>query len=77
MLARFRQHSLTAIEAAEQLGVTGSRLYTLSTDYLRACAQKKADSWIPGTSGGNHTTVWPKAVTDLLKRRLAGSPPCP
>ena len=39
MLAAFRQRSLTATEAAEQLGVTGSRLYTLSTDYLRACAR--------------------------------------
>jgi hypothetical protein len=77
VLAGFRQRSLTAIEAAEQLGVTGSRFYTLSTDYLRAYAQEKADSWIPGTSGGDHTTVWPKAVTDLLKKRLAGSPPCP
>ncbi len=77
MLAAFRQRSLTAAEAAEQLGVTGSRLYTLSTDYLRACAQKKAHLWIPGTSGGDHTPDWPKPVTDLLKKRLACSPPCP
>jgi hypothetical protein len=77
VLAAFRQRSLTAAEAAEQLGVTASRLYTLSTDYLRACAQKKAHSWIPGTSGGDHATDWPKPVTDLLKKRLACSPPCP
>ena len=77
MLAAFRQRSLTATEAAEQLGVTGSRLYTLSTDYLRACARKEAATWIPGTSGGDHTTTWPKPVTDLLEKRLACSPPCP
>ena len=60
MLAAFRQRSLTATEAAGQLGVTGSRLYMLATDYLRACARKEADSWLPGTSGGDHTTTWPK-----------------
>ena len=77
MLAAFRQRSLTATEAAEQLGVTGSRLYTLSTDYLRACARAQAHSWIPGTSGGDHTPDWPKPVVDLLHKRLACSPPCP
>jgi hypothetical protein len=77
VLASFRQRSLTAAQAAEQLGVTGTHLYTLASDYLRACACKQADSWIPGTSGGNHTTAWPKHVTDLLKKRLACSPPCP
>jgi hypothetical protein len=33
--------------------------------------------WIPGTSGGDHTTAWPEPITDLLKKRLACSPPCP
>jgi hypothetical protein len=77
VLACFRQHSLTAIEAAQQLGLTSSRFYTLFSEYLRACARKEADSWIPGTSGGDHTPTWPKPVTDLLKKRLACSPPCP
>ena len=77
MLAAFRQHSLTATEAAAQLGVTGSRLYTLSTDYLRACARKQAGLWVAGTSGGDHTTAWPEPVIALLKKRLACSPPCP
>jgi hypothetical protein len=44
---------------------------------LRTCARKEADSWLPGTSGGDHTTTWPKPVTDLLQKRLACSPPCP
>jgi hypothetical protein len=77
VLASFRQHSLTATDAAEQLGLSRSRFYSLSTDYLRACARKKAGLWVPGTSGGNHTTAWPEPVTDLLKKRLACSPPCP
>ncbi len=77
MLVSFRQRSLTATEGAAQLGVALSRFYTLSTDYLRACARKEADSWLPGTSGGDHTATWPKPVTDLLKKRLLCSPPCP
>ena len=77
MLASFRNHSLTASEAAEQLGLSRSRFYTLSTDYLRAYARKKEGLWIPGISGGDHTSAWPEPVTDLLRKRLACSPPCP
>src|ERR1035438_8778000 len=47
------------------------------TDYLRAYARKKEGLWIPGTSGGDHTTAWPEPVTDLLKKRLDCSPPGP
>ena len=77
VLAAFRQHSLTATEAAEQLGISRSRLYALSTDYLRASRAQESDLWIPGTSGGDHAAAWPEPVTDLLKKRLACSPPCP
>jgi hypothetical protein len=77
VLASFRKHALTASAAAEQLGVSRSRFYTLSTDYLRAYARKKEGLWIPGISGGDHTSAWPEPVTDLLRKRLACSPPCP
>jgi len=77
VLSSFLKHSLTATEAAEQLGLSRSRFYTLSTQYLRARARKKEALWIPGTSGGDHTTTWPEPVTDLLKKRLGCSPPCP
>jgi len=77
VLASFRKHSLTAREAAEQLGLSRSRFYALSTDYLRACARKKEGLWIPGISGGDHTSAWPEPVADLLRKRLACSPPCP
>jgi hypothetical protein len=73
----FRKQSLTASQAAEQLGLSRSRFYTLSTDYLRARAVKQGKLWIPGTSGGDHTPEWPEPVTDLLRKRLACSPPCP
>jgi hypothetical protein len=77
VLDSFRQHSVTATEAAEQLGLSRSRFHALSTDYFRAYGLKQADLWIPGTSGGDHSTAWPEAVTNLLKKRLACSPPCP
>ena len=47
------------------------------TDYVRARAAKKGSLWVPGISGGDHTTAWPEPVTDLLRKRLACSPPCP
>ena len=77
VLASFRQHSLRATEAAQQLGLSTGRFYTLFSDYLRACARKTQRLWIPRTSGGDHTTAWPEPVTDLLKKRLACSPRCP
>jgi hypothetical protein len=77
VLACFRQRSLTAVAAAEQLGLARSRLYSLLADYLRACARKKESLWTPGISGGDHTAVWPGPVTDLLKKRLGCTPPCP
>jgi hypothetical protein len=77
VLASFRQQALTAIQAAEQLGLSRSRFYSLSTDYLRACARKKEGLWIPRTSGGDHATAWPEPVTSLLRKRLACTPPCP
>jgi hypothetical protein len=77
VLASLRKRSLTAAAAAQQLGVARSRIYALFTDYLRACAGKQEDLWIPGLSGGDHTTAWPEPVTTLLKKRLACTPPCP
>jgi hypothetical protein len=77
VLAAFRQHTLAATEAAGQLGLSRSRFYTLFTDYLRACARKQADSWVPGISGGDHAATWPEPVIALLRKRLTCVPPCP
>ena len=77
VLEAFRQHTLTATEAADQLGLSCSRLYALSTAYLRARAQKQEHLWTPGCSGGDHSKPWPQPVLDLLKKRLACKPPCP
>ena len=77
MLAAFRQQSLTAIEAAQQLDLSPSRLYALHTDYLKACAGRREGLWLPKSSGGNHATAWPEPVIRLLKKRLQCVPPCP
>lgn len=77
VLDAFRQRTLSATEAAEQLGMSPSRLYALATEYLRACAQKKGSHWMPGRSGGNHAPPWPPPVVELLRKRLGSSPPCP
>lgn len=77
VLEAFRQRTLTAPEAADQLGLSRSRLYALSNSYLRARAQKQQRLWTPGVSGGDHSTSWPQPVLDLLKKRLACHPPCP
>jgi len=77
VLASFRQHSLTAAQAAEQLGLSSSRFYALFSEYLRACARGETASWLPSPSGGDHSPAWPQPVIDLLTKRLACSPPCP
>lgn len=77
MLEGFAQRRLKAVQAADQLGISRSRLYTLSTAYLRARAHKKGSDWVPGNSGGNHAIPWPQPVLDLLRKRLRCVPPCP
>jgi hypothetical protein len=77
VLDTFRQHLISATEAAAQLGLSSSRFYVLSAAYLRARAQSKDALWIPGASGGDHAAAWPQPVLDLLKKRLACAPPCP
>jgi len=77
VLDSFAQGAVNASQAADQLGLSRSRLYALSTDYLRARAQKQSSLWTPGPSGGDHARPWPQPVLDLLKKRLNCSPPCP
>jgi hypothetical protein len=77
VLDSFRQRTMSATEAAEQLGLSPSRLYALSTQYLRACAQSQGSHWVPRSSGGDHAAPWPQPVRDLLRKRLGSSPPCP
>jgi len=77
ILDAFRQGALTAVEAAEQLDLSPSRLYALATNYARARAQRQGARWLPGRSGGDHAAPWPQPVVELLRKRLACVPPCP
>ena len=77
VLANFCQGALTAAAAADELGLSRSRLYALATAYRRARARKFGSSWSPGRSGGDHAAPWPQPVLALLTKRLACSPPCP
>ena len=77
ILDSFRQHSLSAAQAAEQLGLSLSRLYALATAYNTARVRHSSALWTPGASGGDHALAWPPSVIALLKKRLACSPPCP
>jgi len=77
VLEAFRNQKLKACEAADQLGLSRSRLYALLTGYLRARSKKQEHLWQPGGSGGNHARAWPALVVALLIKRLACKPPCP
>jgi hypothetical protein len=75
VFASFRRGELTAATAAGELGLSRSRFYELYADYLRACAERRARSWVPGVSGGNHVAPWPKEVAPLLRKLLTNRPP--
>ena len=77
VLDTFWQGTLSASEAAEQLGLSRSRLYGLATAYLCARARKQGSHWTPGGSGGDHSPPWPQPVLELLRKRLGCVPPCP
>src|SRR6185437_8912971 len=77
VLDAFHRRTLSAADAAGQLGLSSSRLYALSARHLRARTQKKGGDWVPGISGGDRSSPWPQPVLDLLRKRLACSPPCP
>ena len=69
-----RAGRLSPQAAALELNLHPSRIYQLRTDYLRACAQGRADTWSPGRSGGDHHPDWPAPVTALLTTLLSSDP---
>lgn len=74
VLAHHRANQLSAIEAAQELGLSCSWFYKLYSQYLRACAQGQAEVWQPGVSGGDHHPDWPMEVTALLTKLLSSKP---
>jgi hypothetical protein len=75
ILQNYRQGLLSASEAAQELELSRSRFYELYSDYLGASAQRNAEIWQPGLSGGDHRRSWPSQVTDLLGKLLGSKPP--
>ena len=75
LLAQFRSGEISAATAGQELHLGKSRFYELYADYLQACAEGTSDSWVPGSSGGDHQPEWPPGVTDLLRKRLTSKPP--
>ena len=75
MLAGLRTGEIKAKAAARRLDVSRSRCYKLYAQYLKACAQGQANTWVPGVSGGDHAPSWPAEVSALLTKRLSSKPP--
>ena len=74
-MMRFRQQTISATQAAEELELSRSQFYRLYTQYLRACAERKQRAWQPGSSGGNRRSPWTATVTTLLRKLLRARPP--
>ncbi|HWD18041.1 MAG TPA: hypothetical protein VHB20_02080 [Verrucomicrobiae bacterium] len=77
VLASLRRQDISAVTAAEKLGLGRTRLYELYSDYLRAAAARRADLWQPGSSGGDHAPDWPPGVEPLLRKLLSVKPTAP
>jgi hypothetical protein len=75
LLENYRLDLLSASDAAQELQLSRSRFYELYSEYLRACAQRKADGWQPGLSGGDHCPDRPAEITALLRKLLSSKPP--
>lgn len=75
ILEQVRTQETSAQAAAAALGVSRNRLYQLYNKYLTACGAGTHLDWEPGVSGGDHASVWPEVVIELLRKRLSSTPP--
>jgi hypothetical protein len=71
----YAQHQCTAIEAAEELGLSVRRVRQLYHDYIQARARGCGSTWQPGCSGGSHHPTWPDQVESLVRTLLGARPP--
>jgi hypothetical protein len=69
-MTRFRSGQLKATEGAAELGLRSRRFYELYSSYLKAVAQRKADRWAPGVSGGNRRQPWSEQVQATVRHLL-------
>jgi len=70
VLERLCNETLGASQAAERLGVSRSRIYTLRTEYLRAKAGGRLQGWMPGRSGGDHAPEMASGADAFLRDAL-------
>jgi hypothetical protein len=63
--------TLEAMEAAQRLSVSRSRIYQLRGDYLRARAEGRLAHWMPGLSGGDRAPGLPREVEEFLRKAVA------
>ena len=77
LLAAFRRDEVSAVAAADKLGLGRTRFYELYGDYFRAAARHHEEHWTPGTSGGDHAPDWPHGTATLLRKLLSTKPPAP
>ena len=71
VLGSLCNETLDAKQAAEKLGVSRSRLYTLRTEYLLAKAERRLADWMPGVSGGDRAPDLPPQVAQFLRDAIA------
>ena len=57
-------------QGAAELGLSARRFYQIYSSYPKALAQRKAERWTPGTSGGNRRPPWPNEVQAEAGRLL-------
>jgi len=70
ILERLCNEILDANQAAERLGVSRSRIYTLRTEYLHAKGSGKLKDWMPGISGGDRAPGFTSEVSQFLRNAL-------
>ena len=73
----FRRDEVSAVAAAERLGLGRTRFCELYASHIRAAARHQEDRWTPCTSGGDHAPDWPPAIEPLLRKLLSTRPPAP
>ncbi len=75
-MRRFRARELTLSQALAELGLGRTRFYELYASSLAAGAKRRASSWSPASSGGNHRQPMPESVALTLRKLLGSTPPC-
>ena len=70
VLAQFCEGDMDRKQACSSLGISTTRLYELRSEFLRARAEGRMETWQPGVSGGDHAPSWPADVEAFAQRAL-------